>query len=165
MRRRSTWVRKLPELLGLLVAQSNRNERKLTQLQVLRGDASWPLLHFRTAAESKNRRLSPPVLRENPIDYEVVPVVAVDVEELVGVLLTVGPPALPADAAIPMPAPAKATTLRIMVVLRSQSWAARTPAGLPGGRAEESAKALEAQSASDIEKQMTFFISITPWTN
>ena len=86
-------------------------------------------------------------------------------EDVEGELLTVGPPALPAEAAIANPAPAKATTLKIMVVLRSQSWAACTPAGLPGARAEESANALEVQSASDIAKQIGFFISTTPWTN
>ena len=91
----------------------------------------------------------------------VVDVVEVDVDVL-GEVLAVGPPALPAEAAIAMPAPASARTPMIMVVLVSQSCAWRTPAGLPADREEESANALVVQRASDIAKQTAFFISITP---
>ena len=87
------------------------------------------------------------------------PVVEVDV--LVDdAVLVVGPPALPAEAAIPMPAPARASTPMIIVVLISQVWALWTPAGLPGARTGEFANALEVQSASDIARQVAVFISI-----
>ena len=85
----------------------------------------------------------------------VVDVVVVDDDVLV-----VGPPAFPAEAAIPMPAPASASTAMIIVVLVSQVCARRTPAGLPGANADESANALVVQSASDIARQTAVFISI-----
>ena len=88
------------------------------------------------------------------------PVVEVDV--LVDdAVLVVGPPALPAEAAIPMPTPAKATTPMIIVGLMSQVWALCTPAGLPGAKADEFANAPEVQSASEIAKQMAFFMSVS----
>ena len=83
----------------------------------------------------------------------------VDVLVVVGEVLVVGPPALLAEAANAIPAPAKARVAIIIVVLMSQVCAARTPAGLPGANAEESANALVVLSASDIAKQRAFFIS------
>jgi hypothetical protein len=88
-------------------------------------------------------------------DYGVVLVV-----DVAGEVLAVGPPALLAEAASAMPPPASARTLMIIVVFRSQVWAWRTPAGLPGAKAVESANAFVAQSASDIAKQTALFISI-----
>ena len=91
----------------------------------------------------------------------------VDVLVVVGEVLAVGPPALLAEAAIPMPAPARASTAMIIVVLMSQFCARCTPAGLPGDNAEESANALVLQSARDTAKQMAFFIinSSKGWPN
>jgi hypothetical protein len=59
--------------------------------------------------------------------YEVVLVLVVE-----GVVLVVGPPALPAEAARAIPAPARPTPRRIMVVFVSIC-AFFTPAGLPEG--------------------------------
>jgi hypothetical protein len=49
-------------------------------------------------------------------DYGVVEPVPVDDVDVVGDVKVVGPPALPADAAIPNPMPANARRLRIIVV-------------------------------------------------
>src|SRR5215469_13700776 len=92
-------------------------------------------------------------------DYGVVVVVDVDVA---GEVVTVGPPALLAERASARPTPVNARTPTIIVVSRSQDCAWRTPAGLPGAKAVESANALGAQSASDIAKQMALFMSNPP---
>jgi hypothetical protein len=84
--------------------------------------------------------------------------VLVDVVVLEPEVLVVGPPPL-VDAASPKPNPARATTEIIIVVLRSHDCASRTPAGLPGFNADESASALVVQSASDVAKQIAAFIS------
>jgi hypothetical protein len=87
-----------------------------------------------------------------------------EVDVLDDEVLVVGPPALPAEAASPIPNPARARAPIIMVVLRSQFWACRTPAGFPGAKPDGPAIAPVAQSAndivSDIAKQMAFFIKI-----
>jgi hypothetical protein len=89
-------------------------------------------------------------------DYGVVLVPVVDVA---GEVVTVGPPALLAERASARPTPVNARRATTIVVLRSQDCAWRTPAGLPGAKAVESANALGAQSASDIAKQMALFTS------
>jgi hypothetical protein len=89
-------------------------------------------------------------------DYGVALVPVVDVA---GEVVTVGPPALLAERASARPAPVNARTATIIVVLRSQDCARRTPAGLPGAKEVESANAPGAQSASDIAKQMALFTS------
>ena len=84
------------------------------------------------------------------------------VVDVAGEVLAVGPPALFAEVASAIPTPANAITLMIIVVLRSQLWAWRTPAGLPGAKVVESANAFVAQSARDTAKQIALFISIPP---
>lgn len=96
-------------------------------------------------------------------DYEVVLVVEVVVVD--DDVLVVGPPALPAEAASPIPNPAKPRAPIIIVVLMSQVCAMRTPAGFPGANADESASAFVVQSAGDIAKRMGVFMSIPKETN
>jgi hypothetical protein len=86
-------------------------------------------------------------------------VVLVPVVEVAGEVVTVGPPALLAERASAKPTPVNARTPTIIVVLRSQVCAWRTPAGFPGAKAVEFANALGAQSASDIARQMALLIS------
>ena len=88
-------------------------------------------------------------------NYEVVLVEDVLDVELV---LVVGPAALPAEAAIAMPAAARPTPAMIRVVLVSRPCALCTPAGLPGASAGL-AMALLAQSASDVARQIASFMS------
>jgi hypothetical protein len=85
-------------------------------------------------------------------------VVLVDVVVLEPEVLVVGPPPL-VEAASPKPNPARAATEIIIVVLRSHVCASRTPAGLPGFNADESANALVVQSANEIARPRAFFIS------
>ena len=92
--------------------------------------------------------------------YEVVPVVdVVVVDDDAPPVLVVGPPALSADTARAMPNPARPSVATINVVFLSKACALRTPAGLPGISADESANALDVESASDNAKQAAFFIS------